>query len=468
MNAEAVRRLLADADIIRVVEADDSDELLSALRAAVDRLADRERLFEAGRLERERIARLAVSLLDDERSEDDVETRLLHARGDWRERAAASEELLKRGVWTPVRVLGSFAPASVPRVPPQTHDRADAAVAKALILALREVLTPEAEVRQEALRRENGGVSIWEKKLHALLGHFAGNARAHGDSREGAALRTLAAAVVLKGEELCAHDQHRSIALALGAAASSLVRSEPSEPKKETSALTALKNAVQEQNGVRLGLWDGYDAEAVRRFGAAAAGAVTGRGSSAPYVPQQQAASTVAFRLPERWHERFSHVAASDAADALERHANDPRSAEAERLMAEALAETLRAHPDAETVSFSEALGIESAELRTDAFRPGDALLRAAPHGKRPAAILCYGKRGRALRCRAVTNTDGALVGYRAFDPLSRELGGKAVYALYDLAGQRCGYAWADAQSIVRSGSPAQGFVTAPESIIFE
>jgi hypothetical protein len=273
---------------------------------------------------------------------------------------------------------------------------------------------------------------------------------------------------VLKGEELCAHDQHRSIALALGAAASSLVRSEPSEPKKETSALTSLKNSMQEQNGVRLGLWDGYDAEVVRRFGAAAASAVTGRGSSAPYASRQQASSSVAFRLPERWHERFSHVAASDAADALERHANDPRSAEAERLMAEALAETLRAHPDAETVSFSEALGIESAALRTDAFRPGDALLRAAPHGKRPAAILCYGKRGRALRCRAVTNTDGALVGYRAFDPLSRELGGKAVYALYDLAGQRCGYAWADEQSIVRSGSPAQGFVTAPESIIFE
>jgi hypothetical protein len=152
MNAEAVRRLLADADIIRVVEADDSDELISALRAAVDRLADRERLFEAGRLERERIARLAVSLLDDERSEDDVETRLLHARGDWRERAAASEELLKRGVWTPVRVLGSFAPASVPRVPPKSHDRADAAVAKALILALREVLTPYPSGRKNFMR----------------------------------------------------------------------------------------------------------------------------------------------------------------------------------------------------------------------------------------------------------------------------------------------------------------------------
>lgn len=468
MNAEAVRRLLADADIIRVAQAKEGDDVVEALRSAVDRLADRERFFEAGGLERERIARLAAFLLDDESVQDDTVTRLLHARGDWRERAAASEEFLKRGVWTPRRVLGSFAPVFAPRTPPRTRERADASIASALILALREVLAPEAGVRQEALRREKDGVSVWEKKLHALLGHFAGNARAHGDSREGAALRTLAAAVVLKGEELCAHAEHRSLALLLGSAASSLVRGEKTEVRAETDALSKLKDAMTEQNEARLAFWDGHDAETVRRLGAAALAAATGRSSNASHVPKRDASSTVAFRLPERWYERFSHVAASDAAEALERQATDPRASEVERLMAEALAETLRANPNAETVSFAEALEIEPADLRTDTFRSGDALMRAATNGKRMTDILCVGKRGRPLRCRPVANAEGAFVGYRAFDPLSRELGGRGIYALYDLAGNRFGYTWADPQAMVRPGAPQQDFFTAPEHIDFE
>lgn len=309
---------------------------------------------------------------------------------------------------------------------------------------------------------------LWEKKMHALLGHFAGNARAHGASRDSAALRALAAAVVLKGEELCAHEQHRSIALLLGAAASSLVRGQKTEPRMETRALAMLNDAIKEQNEARQAFWNDHDGETVRCLGAAALVAVTGRGRVASRPPCRDASSTVAFRLPERWHDRYSHVAASDAANALERQASDPRSSEAERLMSEALIETLRAHPNAEMVSFAEALGIEPAELRAAAFRSGDLLLRAAPNGKRKADILCYGKRGRTLRCRAIANADGALVGYRAFDPLSRELGGRALYALYDFAGNRFGYAWADRLAIARPGAPPQDFFTAPPRIEFE
>lgn len=465
MNAEAVRRLLANADLDRAVAAEDEAELVSALRSIVDRLADRERFFEAGPKERERIAQLAVSFLDDRPVEDDAEARLRHARGEWRERARAAEVLIQSGSWTSPRLLGSLAPR-LPRTALRGHEGADAAVASAVILALRETIAPGFTAQREAFRR-NDSFSAWQKKWQALLGHIAGNARAHGATREGAALSALAAAAIANGEALSANDAHRSLALMLGTAASCLLRAEVPDAQERASALSALADALAEQNAARLGLWDGHETEDVRRLGAAAAAAALGRGRVSAPSTARSGSPTVAFRLPERWHEQFSHVAASDAADALERRASDPRATEAERLMAEALAETLRAHPNAEAVSFAEALGIEPAELRTDAFRPGETLFRAVPRRRHPATVICYGKRGRALRCRAVANADGALVGYRAFDPLSRELGTKPLYALYGLDGRRYGYAWADHHAVVFLGTPKQGFASAPETVDF-
>ncbi len=465
MNAEAVRRLLANEDLDCVVAAEDEAALVLALRSIVDRLADREHFFEAGDSERERIARLAATFLDARPVPDVTEARLRHARGDWRERARAAEALIRSGAWTSPRLLGSLAP-SLSRTMLRGHDGADAAVASAVIIALREAIVPGFEEQEEGLRRDDG-VSVWKKKWHALLGHVAGNSRAHGATREGAALNALATTAILEGEALCANDAHRALALGLGAAASHLVRPEAAAASKDTQALSALVDALAEQNGVRLGFWDGYAIEDVRHLGAAAAAAAMGRGRVSELKSNSLRSATVAFRLPERWHERFSHVAASDAAEVLERQASDPRAAEAERLMAEALAETLRAHPNGEAVSFAEALGIEASELRTNTIRDGESLYRAVPRRRHPMSVICYGKRGRALRCRAVANADGALVGYRAFDPLSRELGARPLYALYTLDGRRYGYAWAEQQTIAYPGAPKQGFASAPEMIEF-
>ncbi|WKZ29649.1 MAG: hypothetical protein QY323_02870 [Patescibacteria group bacterium] len=463
MNAEAVRRVLANDDLDRVIAAQDEAALVSAMRAVVDRLADRERFFEAGSADRERIAQRAAVFLDDRSAADDAVMRLRHARGEWRERARAAEALLRSGNWTSARLLGSLAPRH-PRTPPRSHEGADVAVASAMVIALREAVTPDFAARQETLRRE-GGVSFWQKKWHELLGHVAGNARAQGATREGAALSAMAAAAILEGEALCANDAHRALALTLGAGASCLLRRE--RAAERTTALSALTAALAEQNDVRLRFWDGYDADDVRLLGAAATAAALGRGGVTAPVPGRVGQPTIAFRLPEQWHERFSHVAASDAAEALERRSHDPRASEAERLMAEALAETLAAHPHAETVSFAEALGIEAAPLRTDDLRAGEPLFRAVTRARHPMFIVCSGKRGRALRCRAVANTEGALVGYRAFDPLSRELGKKPLYALYDLEGRRVGYAWADRQAVACFGAPEQGFASAPASLDF-
>ncbi len=473
MTAEALRRLLKDAEIDGVIAAQGIEPTVDALREILDRLADRERLFEASSTERGRMARLAAALLYADQADDDVVSRLRLAKGTWREKAAAADELMQRRAWTPAHFLGNIVSTFQKRKTLRPRTGADAAIARALVIAIRDIAMPDVArwkkalhgSARAALREAPQGEEIWEAALQPLLGLYAGHARALGADRRGAILKTLAATAVLKGEGLCEHEEHRALALALGSAAATLLAERPSEANAETQALHALTQAIAAENSTRLLFWDAHDAEDVRRLGAAAAMAAFGRGRIGAPVALAASRSSVAFRLPESWHEIFSHVAALDAADALERRAADPRATEEERLMAEALSETLRAHPGAAQVSFSEALKIEPAALRTGAFRPGGSLLRASLRGQRPTSIICVGKRDRTVRCRAVTDADGALLGYQAFDPFSRELGGTPLYALYDLEGRRYGYAWTTQPPVVRAGAPAQGFATAPETI---
>ncbi len=420
MKAETLRRLLTDDDL---AETD--------LRTVIDRLADRERVFEASPAERERAAALASAYLE------------------------APEAWMQR--------LG-----------PGSSAHADVNTSRALAVALREIFAPGCKEARErlrgpatvALRQERDGEEVWEQALRPLLGLFAGHARACGATRQAAALKTLAASCVLKGEAQGADEKSRDFARALGSAASALLdREGAAEPSPRTRAAHALLEALSEQNRSRLSFWDETDEDFVRLLGAAAAKNAFAGGRLAPPT-SIKTDSTLMFRLPEAWHERFSHLAASEAADALEQLAAHPRASELERRMAEPLAETLRAHPAADDVSFSEALGIEPAEVRYGAFRPGHPLSRASVRGRVPSSILCYGKRGRLLRCRAVADPDGAIVGYLAFDPLSRELGGVPLFALYGLDGRRYGYAASDGHPpIARSGEPQSGFATAPDAI---
>jgi hypothetical protein len=83
----------------------------------------------------------------------------------------------------------------------------------------------------------------------------------------------------------------------------------------------------------------------------------------------------------------------------------------------------------------------------------------------RRRALVCAGKAGRPVRCRPVAGADGSVVGYLAYDALSREFGGRPLLAAYALDGSRYGYAWAEARPVIRRGEPEQGFTTAPPRI---
>ena len=107
---------------------------------------------------------------------------------------------------------------------------------------------------------------------------------------------------------------------------------------------------------------------------------------------------------------------------------------------------------------------MEPPEARTGEFKPGMKVFRAVA-GDRRRPILCEGRNGRLVRCRAVAGPDGALVGYLAFDALSREFRGRPLYAAYAPDGSRYGYAWADERPVIRRGEPEQGFMTAPGRI---
>jgi hypothetical protein len=124
----------------------------------------------------------------------------------------------------------------------------------------------------------------------------------------------------------------------------------------------------------------------------------------------------------------------------------------------------LRHRPAAYAVSFSEALGMDHTDERNEEFKPGMKVYRAVM-GNRRRPVMCEGKNGRTVRCRVVAGPSGAFVGYLAYDALSREFGGRPLYAAYALNGDRYGYAWADERPVIRSGQPEQGFKTALERI---
>jgi hypothetical protein len=250
--------------------------------------------------------------------------------------------------------------------------------------------------------------------------------------------------------------------LFLGAASVVSLKRTKEPERPAVTASRHLAETMRERNAARLGLWEAHDDGWIRLLGAAAAISVFGKGNLHA-VPRKAPAAQ--FDLPEAWHARLAALTAAEAVVELDRLANDPRLGEDERATAELAADAVRSHPGVGRVSFAEASGLPDEPLRTAAMRPGR-LYRAAPRGKSyPARLTCRGARGRLVRCRAVADARGALTGYLAYDPLSREIGGRPLFAAYGLDGRRNGYAWADEPAYWRAGAPQQGFRTAPESI---
>lgn len=435
-------------------------------RALVDRLAARH-VFEASEGRRAEIARRADALLAAPAREE-AATRermfdLLSAGPS--ERAEAAERLDADGAWTPWETVGSLA-GRPDRGPGTRID--DARLAAAVLIAARETLVPGIAEHQARLRGTAGiaaaheahGARHWDEAARPLLAEFARNARAHGADRRSAALRALAASAALKGRALAASAS--TDAFRLGAFASALLRARPSKASSSAVRMAQLASRIAALNRARAELWEDVDAETARLMGAAAGIAAFGRGTIAAPAPARSARAVAHGLLGPV--ERLAHLTASEAAAALDGEASDPRLDGRRRVRLLALADALRRHPSAHAVACAEALGLEAPEIRIAELRPGMKLYRAAPDGRRRPTV-CEGRNGRPVRCRTVAAADGAIVGHLAYDALSREFRGRALYAVYARDGRRYGYAWSDERPVVRMGEPEQGFMTAPERI---
>ncbi|HTK59807.1 MAG TPA: hypothetical protein VL283_01240, partial [Candidatus Baltobacteraceae bacterium] len=345
----------------------------------------------------------------------------------------------------------------------------DARLAAAIAIAARETLLPHIAGQHERLQgtaraasaHEKDGARHWDEAAKPLVIEFARNARLHGADRRTSALQALSAAAHLKGKAMASDAP--TDAFMLGAAASSLLRGGVPATSEDAPILESLVRRVASLNDVRETIWDGADAESMRLMGAAAAFAAFGKGRlSKPYVRPARKPGILAH-LPSELG-RLAHLTAAEAATALEDAAADPRLGPDRRRRLETIAEALRLHPSAHAVSCAEALEMDEPDVRTSGFEPGMNVYRAVPDGRRRMRV-CEGKNGRPVRCRTVASADGAIVGSLAYDALSREFGGRPLYAAYALDGNRYGYAWADERPVIRRGEPEQGFRTAPERI---
>lgn len=438
-----------------------------ATRALVDRLAD-QHVFEASEADRAEIARRADALLAtpalDESDARDLKFDL--ATADWKTRASAAARLSEDGAWTPWSVAGSLgADAADGSAAPD-----DARSASAILIAARETLAPGLAERHARLQgparaafgHERDAASYWDEAARPVVAEFARNARAHGADRRSSALRALSAAAHLKGDAM--HPSSSPDPFLMGAAAASLIRETPKAREGgNASALRSLARDVASMNAVRASMWDGAAAEATRLMGAAAACAAFGRGTCAAPLALA-AAPDVRAHLPTARIARVARMTAMGGAEALEDEAADPRLDADARRRLETVADALRRHPAAHAVSCAEALGMDAPPERASELRFGMRVYRAVSGDRRRHAVH-EGKHGRAVRCRAIAGPDGTMVGHLAFDALSREFGGRPLYAAYALDGRRYGYAWADERPIIRRGEPEQGFMTAPERI---
>ncbi len=462
MNARELRRHFTDADLAALMH--DAD---AGFRALLDRLGREGTLPKFSKDVRDRIAVRSARLL----APTETFPAPLHAAAAdaaWYRRGRAHAEWLAHAGC--LRAAGSLAFHRQERKALPPVDLTDGhAVAQALCVAIREITIPgisEAQSRlggeaQVAFARERHGVAIWERALRPLLPEFARNARNHGLEREAAARASLVAAAALTGRAA----DRVALSHMLGAAASVLLKqgSIPAVSRQTSAALRLAADAVS-GNALRLSMYELTSGEA-RLLGAASACAAFGKGNLRFRESSAAPAWFSSELLPEAWKERYGHLTAAAVAAELHRHSADPRIDETERALAIGAAQLAGHRAGARRISFADALGFDPGPLRTAVFAPGR-LFDAAPKGRWSAPRICRGKHGRSVRCRAVADASGALVGYLAFDPLSREFGGRPLFAAYGLDGRRAGYAWADeTPAYGRAGAPLQGFVTVPEAL---
>lgn len=473
MTADEVRRALGERTFARLRE---EGLTTAAVRHAVDDLGTAVALVPEW--ERREIAERAAALYPKmAAAEADEDDRLeAMASEDHVARAAASVRLDAAGVWIRAEIAGSLAPVAPA---PSVFD--PAAFCRAVAVAWREAGSPRLrkaiaamqEAASVSLPHERDGLSRWDAAFDVAKGAFAGHARAAGFSRDAARAGAFAAALVLRGRALqAASGLGSDVVFLAGTAAPVSSGALGSDPKGSDSVLAVLARRLREMNGLRLGLRpSGADADLVERLGVAAEKALTRPAPSAAgsvralgdgrFLLRRPAAIV---RIPDEVVSRLASLTLRAAVRRLEEIPALGPFVRTKRL--EALAESLREDMKASGpyVSFARHVGLLDAPVRLGRLREGMSLHEAAPSGRLPAWRVCAGKRGRPVRCRAVADDDGNVVGYRAFDALSGEYHGRPTYALYGLDGRRAGHLFAG-EARARMGEPRRGFITAPETI---
>jgi hypothetical protein len=366
-----------------------------------------------------------------------VARRDLHSR-DWRSASEATSELVP---WRDSRALGSEVAEKlkVSEQIPAALVLDGSLVAQTLAIAIHETLA------------ETEDISAYSRL------------RAAGADRETAvALATLATVLTPNlNEEV----------VELGVVAAQflkLIHSGNPELEAECDILTTTVAVVRGHGHLRADLLEVTPREAER-----AGRAVAGDSPVAGAVSHQSQSGEkhvlaldglVAVHLPDEIFARIKNLTPAAAQRRLEElaveFADDEDLFEALRSLAEALAPAKDAQH-----SLADFLGSPAEAIVTGQLVHGSRVYEAAPRNH--AAPLVSGKAERQVRVRALSDSEGRHVGFAAFDPLSREFRGRALWAVYDLAGKLVGRLEEDEGGLrFRSGLPTGGFVSVPITII--
>jgi hypothetical protein len=287
--------------------------------------------------------------------------------------------------------------------------------------------------------------------------------RAAGADRETAvALATLASVLT---SDLDAE------AVKLGAVAAYFlkpVKPEDVETEAERDLLTTTVAVVRGHGRLRADLLE-VTPESAGLVGLAVAGASP---SVSPVSHQGQSGEnhvlaldgSVAVNLPDDIFARIKNLTPAAARRRLEElaveFADDEDLSEALRGLAEALVPAANVHQ-----SLAEHLGFPADVSPQGPLAQGSRVYEAAPRGAVPPVVS--GKADRQVRVWAISDAAGRHVGYAAFDPLSREFRGRALWAVYDLEGQLVGRLEEDEGGLrYRAGLPPGGFVSVPTTIV--
>ena len=171
----------------------------------------------------------------------------------------------------------------------------------------------------------------------------------------------------------------------------------------------------------------------------------------------------LAITLPDAIFARIKNLTPVSARRRLEELAVEFTGDEELSAALQSLAEAL--FPAAESPhSLADHLGFPTEVPSTGKLTHGSRVYESASRSSVPP--LVSGKADRKIRIRAIADAEGRHVGYAAFDPLSREFRGEALWAVYDLAGKLVGRLEEDEGGLrYRAGLPPGGFVTAPPEI---